>query len=1617
MKKMIIYFLCIIMAFQNCIGAYAAEIDLVGEQTVEEELLEFEESIEEEEEQPEAEESIEEEEQPEAEESIEENEEPSETAELALEEEEPEENVENEQYQEDEDPQFGREQGYLTERFLEAQVYSLEEDYIHNSRFDGYTIKEVIDVSKYQGNIDWNKVKETGIDYAFIRVGFRAYGESASLNLDDCFKININGAIAAGVKVGVYFFSQAITQEEAIEEAEKVLEWIDGYNVSLPVVIDFEYASSSDGLTGRLYKAGLSKEESTNICKEFCSTIEKAGYTAMVYANKDMLENGLNASEIAENYKIWLANYGTCTAYEGDYEFWQYTQCGTVDGISANVDKSFWYTKRNVEYAEIEEGIYTIASCLDENKVLDIPNSSVANGTNIIIYSDNSKWNQKYYIRPEADDTYVIMSVNSGKVLETNGNAIYQYDYTGKKEQQWRFIINENGSYTIESVLNNKVMDISGGKAKNGNKVIVYEAKNAEWQKFALNLISEQELSLLEEGTYVVETLLHEDKVIDLSENEENLEIQDITVDDKQKYGIEYVGNGCYQIYSAYNQKKLVACDNEMVLMEINDVCDLESKWLIKKSETGICTIISAKDGKNLNAKDREENNNYEIVKSECDGTKAQQFRFYAVELGNEILEDGVYAIHSALDDSKVLDVSRASKKSGANILLYSSSGNEWQQFVIKKMEDGTYTIHLKHSGMSMDISGSNVLQYFPVGSESQSWKIVPIGKGYYNIICNSNNKALDASGGKAVNGTNIIVYSLNGEKNQRFRFEKIGEIQDLNMEEKQLENGTYEISSSLNENQVLDVNGGSLYTGANIFLYASSGKSNQQFVFQKDSTTGLYTITSKKSGMSVVYQDGILKNGINVYQDNVTDKIGNQWMLRHIIDDYYMIYAEDSGFCMDVTGAKTSNGTNIEIYQSNNSKAQIFKLKKISDQITTEQNVDVELQEGLYTISTGLNNSMVLDVASASTAEGANILLYKNANGANQKFIVQKLQNGNYIIKALCSGKVLSVDGTNVCQKSDQGLSNQQWDLIYAGNGYYTLKEAQGSKVIDLTGGKAANRTNVGIYTHQYGAWQRFKFTQTTTTAEAEFVSDGNAGFAVSYEVYVKGNESSADDQYYLMLADGYTGEIYGSPLASTDKNYAVSLNVAISDRAKLKEIAMNKLVLAIKQSNGSYKAVTGAVYVSNPEGIAENTVEIFKASSKKGLQGVAYASNGNQPVDARYANTKQTLLNLDIADVVNPSSDYTTYTYKGKTYKFSNCTALVANIKSLNAGYKQYVYGNSGTTKVAVSLCLLLSYDSANSYLIDPSARSSGHSYYTLNVREEKARETLEALFVYLGELFGQEDCYVTNWILGNEINSSKAWNYSGSLSFDTYMQCYTTAFRMLYNAVKSEKTGNTVCISLDNGWTAVPDTYAGKTTLDTFAKKINAENPNIEWSIAYHPYSYPLTRADFWNDSSNTTSSNSTKYISMQNITVLTNYAASLEKTYKMNTGSIRVLLTEQGYSFSAGSEKQATAIARGYYIAEFNDRIDAFIIRAIVDDAEEAKGNLYFGLMNSQQDKRIAFYVYEYMDTNLSQLKSTSASSVVSSANYSKFNSAKNILCNTNWSSIVPGFNASKLAGMK
>ncbi len=197
------------------------------------------------------------------------------------------------------DPQFVN---HLDEGFFDLTGASARSSYgsVHDSRFDNYTIEDGIDVSQWNGDIQWDTVADS-VDFAIIRAGYRGTG-SGTLNTDPYFSDNIREALATDLDVGVYIYSQeAITTAEAVEEANYILDLVDGYSLDLPIVLDYEYASG-----GRLETANLTNTQRTNICPAFCETIEDAGYDAMVYANQNMLANDLDGQDIVDaGYEIW----------------------------------------------------------------------------------------------------------------------------------------------------------------------------------------------------------------------------------------------------------------------------------------------------------------------------------------------------------------------------------------------------------------------------------------------------------------------------------------------------------------------------------------------------------------------------------------------------------------------------------------------------------------------------------------------------------------------------------------------------------------------------------------------------------------------------------------------------------------------------------------------------------------------------------------------------------------------------------------------------------------------------------------------------------------------------------------------------------------------------------------------------------------------------------------------------------------------------------------------------------------------------------------------------------------------------------------------------------------
>ena len=194
-----------------------------------------------------------------------------------------------------------------------------------------------IDVSKHQGNIDWTKVAADGVEFAFIRVGLRGYGTEGKLVEDEYFEQNVKGALQAGIKVGVYFYSQAITDEELLEEANLVLEKVKPYNIELPIVFDVEKVSGGKGRANE-----LSVEERTRLTALFCQTIQDAGYKPMIYHNMEMGTLMLDLGQL-EQYDKWFAYYNDDLYYPYAYKVWQYSEKGAVDGINEEVDLNIWF--------------------------------------------------------------------------------------------------------------------------------------------------------------------------------------------------------------------------------------------------------------------------------------------------------------------------------------------------------------------------------------------------------------------------------------------------------------------------------------------------------------------------------------------------------------------------------------------------------------------------------------------------------------------------------------------------------------------------------------------------------------------------------------------------------------------------------------------------------------------------------------------------------------------------------------------------------------------------------------------------------------------------------------------------------------------------------------------------------------------------------------------------------------------------------------------------------------------------------------------------------------------------------------------------------------------------
>ena len=427
--------------------------------------------------------------------------------------------------------------------------------------------------------------------------------------------------------------------------------------------------------------------------------------------------------------------------------------------------------------------------------------------------------------------------------------------------------------------------------------------------------------------------------------------------------------------------------------------------------------------------------------------------------------------------------------------------------------------------------------------------------------------------------------------------------------------------------------------------------------------------------------------------------------------------------------------------------------------------------------------------------------------------------------------------------------------------------------------------------------------------------------------------------------------------------------------------EYTQGKFAVGVKKSKTAYTVISSKSYVSNPEKLSSNTAAYFVPKTKKGIQ----ATNFSEVTDTK---SKNVFFNLYISDLMRKDSGVETYKYNGKTYHFNGLY-----------GY-EYLVQQCNAKGIQVTAQISIDKNASTQSLTTGSSPYAETAYYGWNTDNAATRQTMEAMFAYLGEKFGRNNCYISNWILGNEVNSASGYYYVGNVSFSKFISMYSEAFRCLYNAVRSSRGSSKVFICLDNCWNqknAFSVCYSAKSTLDNFATKISEIQKNVNWNLAYHAYNQPLSDSRFWsgaNASMFTSDANSTTFITMRNIDTLTSYAKS---RYGSNT---RVILSEQGFSSTGGQANQAAALALAYYKAACNPMIDAFIVRSYKDETHEVAQGLAMGLKDANGKKKTAFNVFSNMDSSNS-LKYTEK--VLSSQV-------------GNWKAQIPGYNVKRISSM-
>ena len=717
-------------------------------------------------------------------------------------------------------------------------------------------------------------------------------------------------------------------------------------------------------------------------------------------------------------------------------------------GGSLSFDRFGYSGVQTFDVSTTENGYRTIA-IHGAGAVLDAAGGNDANGTKLQTYAANGTKAQKWIIEKDGERFRIVSALNGQKVADVPGGSIASgaglqlYSANGTAAQSFYFVdptavrseldklasdnreVVKDGDYAIAAGpdLSRMVLDVTGGSASNGANVQIYQSNTTAAQRWRVSH---------DDDGYLTITNVKSGKVLDVS-----------------------AGSTCL----GTNVQQYTACGD----------ANYAQKWIAVPNGDGSVRLLSAVwQQRTLDVAGGSLNSQTNVQLYTSNGTAAQRFSFIAtnpasVDPCDDILKDkGWCVISPSANGAVALDVAGGSLKNGGNVQTYSCNGTLSQLFKAE-YRDGYYVLRNAGSGKVLDVAagdvvpGTNVQQWDESPNDNQLFSVVVNEDGSYSFI----NKATGLM--LAVSGSNLVAAIVGDSVQTSFVF---AEQEDL------LSEGLYEIYPSANSSYVLDVASASADSGANVQLYSNNGSFAQKWLLKKvDGAKNTYTFES------VCSTNRLAVSGTNVCTMAPADVKAQQWVARIDSNGIEFVSADDQDLSLDVKGGNFASSSNVQVYTSNDSAAQRFRLRSTS----------ADVANGTYFIRMASRANSVLDVSGGSSADGANVQIWQNNDTGAQKWNFSRNVDGSYTIVNAASGKALDAkdaaasSGTNTQQWSRNGSAAQRWYIEYVSGGFRLSSALNTAFVIDVSGGNAANGTNVALYASNDSKAQRFTFKATT--------------------------------------------------------------------------------------------------------------------------------------------------------------------------------------------------------------------------------------------------------------------------------------------------------------------------------------------------------------------------------------------------------------------------------------------------------------------------------------------------------------------------------------------------------